>query len=63
MINYRGKDEKVLVRFTKAVLPTGREIAVKAQGMIKGDYHEGRPGFQAAATLGPFDGGRGLARF
>lgn len=43
-ITYSGKGEKVFVKFSKGVLPSGEEIQVEAQGLNPGDYSPGLAG-------------------
>lgn len=40
-IIYGGKGEKVFIKFSKGVLPSGEEIQVEAQGLNPGDYSPG----------------------
>ncbi len=58
-ISYPGKGEKVFIQFTKALLPDGREVKLKAQALssknyspgLIGDFH-GKRTERIAATLG-----------
>ena len=58
-ISYPGKGEKVFIQFTKALLPDGREVKMKAQALnsknyspgLTGDFH-GKRTERIVATLG-----------
>ncbi len=43
-VTYDGKGEKVFVKFTKGLLPSGQEFAVEAQALNPGDYSPGLAG-------------------
>lgn len=43
-ITYDGKGEKVFVKFTKGLLPSGQEFPVEAQALNPGDYSSGLVG-------------------
>ena len=43
-ITYDGKGEKVFVKFTKGLLPSGEEFPVEAQALSPGDYSAGLVG-------------------
>lgn len=43
-VTYGGKGEKVFVKFSKGVLPSGQEFQVEAQGLSPGDYSPGLAG-------------------
>jgi hypothetical protein len=43
-VTYGGKGEKVFVKFTKGVFPSGQEFQVEAQGLSPGDYSPGLAG-------------------
>lgn len=43
-VTYSGKGEKVFVKFSKGVLPSGEEVQVEAQGLNPGDYSTGLAG-------------------
>lgn len=43
-VTYGGKGEKVFVKFSKGVLPSGEEFQVEAQGLSPGDYSPGLAG-------------------
>ena len=57
--SYAGRGNKVLVRFSKGILPNGREFGLQAQALnlktqgpgIKGTYHSGTAG-RVAGVLG-----------
>ena len=58
-VNYPNKGRKVFIQFTKALLPDGREVEVKAQALNAKDYSPGLAGKlhsnaagRVASTLG-----------
>jgi Bacterial conjugation TrbI-like protein len=58
-VTYRGKGEKVFIKFSKGVLPSGVEMQVEAQGLSSGDFSPGLVGrfhgnadMRVASTLG-----------
>jgi hypothetical protein len=58
-VTYGGKGEKVFIKFSKGVLPSGEEFQVEAQVLSPGDYSPGLAGrfhgnadMRVASTLG-----------
>jgi hypothetical protein len=43
-VTYGGKGEKLFIKFSKGVLPSGEEFQVEAQGLSPGDYSPGLAG-------------------